>query len=91
MLVLQRWVASFFNDHLKPITQKSWSHIKYSHGFLQQNQKISSIPKNAILRRANVEEPYLGIIHKVGSRALREASDREKEISIPTEDLFSLC
>ena len=58
--------SEFLDYHLKPLTQRGWSYIKDSGGFIKKARNLGSIPENALLVTADVIVLYSSIPQDAG-------------------------
>ena len=78
--------SEFLDYNLKPVMQRSCSYIKDSGDVIEEIERISNIPDDAILVTADVVGLYLGIAHELGLKALEEALEKRDSIQISTSD-----
>ena len=60
--------------------QRSWSYIKDSGDFIEEIKRISNIPDDAILVKADVVGLYPSIPHDLGLKVLEEALGKRDSI-----------
>ena len=87
LIVAPRKKASeFFNNHVKPIIQNTWSYIRDSGDFIDKINRIRNIPKGAILVTADVIGLYPCILHVAEMKALKNAQDTREVNLFPRKN-----
>ena len=66
-------ISDFIDYHIKPLAPRIPSYIKDTKHFLQELNKLGTLPEGAILVTADVVGLYSHIPHKEGLRAMRAA------------------
>ena len=84
-------ISEFVDYHIKPLVPRIPSYIKDNKHFLQELNKLGTLPEGAILVTADVVGLYPHIPHEEGLRAMRAALSGNNTTSIPTEDLVDLA
>ena len=82
--------SKFLDFHLKPVMKRSWSYIKDLVDFTEKIKRISNIPYDATLVRADVVVLYPSTPHELGLKALEETLEQRESILISTSDLVKI-
>ena len=72
--------SEFFDFHLKPLMQSSWSYIPDSSDFIEKMKRIGKIPEGTILVTDDVIGLYPRLLHEEGPNALREKLVEENSL-----------
>ena len=70
--------------------KRSWSYIKDLVDFTEKFKRISNIPYDATLVRADVVVLYPSTPHELGLKALEETLEQRESILISTSDLVKI-
>ena len=84
-------VAEYLDYILKPVTQESWSYIKYSGDFLKKIKNIGKISEGAILFTADVIGHYPSTSHGAGLETLRKILNERDSPKVPNEDIARIA